>query len=241
MGARSASVLEMAMQFAALGIVPRRTTQFVWWGAEEVGLLGSRHYVRTLTPEEAGNISATLNFDMLGSPNYARMVYDGNGCPPQSIVSCKVLQGMFEVRTLPLVHSSHVMHSPLSRCLTWVITRTRPYSAPSYTHTHTHTTHTTHYTHTHTHTHTHTPKPSQATHELIAMYRNACSKAFFKSKGLEYQLEPFSTVGGSDYFPFLALGVPAGSIATGAGSIKNSAMRDKYVCAVHSLYSSDNV
>ena len=52
---------------------------------------------------------------------------------------------------------------------------------------------------------------------------------YFKSKRLEYQLEPFSTVGGSDYFPFLALGVPAGSIATGAGSIKNSAMRDKYV------------
>ena len=100
LGFSSASLLEMAMQFAALKIKPRRTTQFVWWGAEEVGLLGSRHYVRTLTTEQADNISATLNFDMLGSPNYARMVYDGSGCPPESRDSCLVLQKMFEVSLL---------------------------------------------------------------------------------------------------------------------------------------------
>lgn len=42
---------------------------FAWWGAEEVGLLGSRHYVRTLSEKEKCKIVANLNFDMLASPN----------------------------------------------------------------------------------------------------------------------------------------------------------------------------
>jgi hypothetical protein len=47
-------------------------------GAEELSLLGSEHYVNTLSDEEVGNIVANLNFDMLGSPNYVRFAYDGD-------------------------------------------------------------------------------------------------------------------------------------------------------------------
>jgi aminopeptidase YwaD len=39
---------------------------FVLFGAEEVGLLGSAHYVKTLTPDEKQGIKAMLNFDMVG-------------------------------------------------------------------------------------------------------------------------------------------------------------------------------
>jgi Zn-dependent M28 family amino/carboxypeptidase len=44
--------------------------RFAFWSAEEFGLLGSNHYLRTIngtisgSPEEAGKIRAYLNFDM---------------------------------------------------------------------------------------------------------------------------------------------------------------------------------
>jgi Zn-dependent M28 family amino/carboxypeptidase len=53
--------------------------RFAFWGAEELGLFGSEHYVDSLTEAQLAKICANLNFDMVGSPNYVRFVYDGNG------------------------------------------------------------------------------------------------------------------------------------------------------------------
>jgi aminopeptidase YwaD len=39
---------------------------FVLFGAEELGLLGSRHFISTLSQEEKDRIKAMLNFDMVG-------------------------------------------------------------------------------------------------------------------------------------------------------------------------------
>lgn len=78
-GTGSAALLETALQMAELGIEPRNTVRFAWWGAEEAGLVGSQFYVDSLTKREAKNIALYLNFDMIGSPNYARFVYDGSG------------------------------------------------------------------------------------------------------------------------------------------------------------------
>ncbi|SFS65230.1 M20/M25/M40 family metallo-hydrolase [Marininema halotolerans] len=38
----------------------------IFFGAEEVGLVGSARYVNSLTPEEKGNIAAMINMDMVG-------------------------------------------------------------------------------------------------------------------------------------------------------------------------------
>ena len=78
-GTGSAFNLELALQMAKLGVAPKNKVRFAWWGAEEAGLVGSNHYVEQLTLEDAQKISANLNFDMLGSPNYIRYVYDGDG------------------------------------------------------------------------------------------------------------------------------------------------------------------
>ncbi len=51
----------------------------MWFGAEEQGLLGSQHYVASLTERQRRNIALNLNFDMIASPNYVRLVYDGDG------------------------------------------------------------------------------------------------------------------------------------------------------------------
>ena len=75
-GSGSATILEIALQMEK--VKPRNTVRFMWFGAEELGLLGSAHYVEQLTPEEQAAIALNLNFDMVGSPNFVRFVYDGD-------------------------------------------------------------------------------------------------------------------------------------------------------------------
>jgi Zn-dependent M28 family amino/carboxypeptidase len=76
-GSGSAAILEVAEQFAK--VTPFNKVRFAWWGAEESGLVGSDHYVFGLTEEEREDIALYLNFDMVGSPNFVRFVYDGDG------------------------------------------------------------------------------------------------------------------------------------------------------------------
>ncbi len=78
-GSGSASDLEVALQMAALGVQPRNQVRFAFWGAEESGLIGSQYYVDSLTSRELKDIAVNLNFDMVGSPNFVRFVYDGDG------------------------------------------------------------------------------------------------------------------------------------------------------------------
>ncbi|MGH9116346.1 MAG: M28 family metallopeptidase [Acidimicrobiales bacterium] len=76
-GSGSAAILETAIQMA--DVRPTNTVRFAWWGAEESGLVGSNFYVANLPPEELDAIALYLNFDMVGSSNYVRFIYDGDG------------------------------------------------------------------------------------------------------------------------------------------------------------------
>jgi Zn-dependent M28 family amino/carboxypeptidase len=78
-GSGSAAILEIAEQFATLGIEPRNKVRFAWWGGEEDGLIGSTYYVSQLDARGVRSTSVNLNFDMIGSPNFVRFVYDGDG------------------------------------------------------------------------------------------------------------------------------------------------------------------
>jgi Zn-dependent M28 family amino/carboxypeptidase len=78
-GSGTAGILEIAEQYAARGLEPRNRIRFAWFGAEERGLLGSQFYVNSLfTAGTLDEVMLNLNFDMIGSPNYARFVYDGD-------------------------------------------------------------------------------------------------------------------------------------------------------------------
>ena len=72
------AILENALAFAASGITPRNHLRFGCWGAEELGLLGSKHYMSTLPAAEKDKIELYLNFDMIGSPNPGYFVYNDN-------------------------------------------------------------------------------------------------------------------------------------------------------------------
>ncbi len=77
-GTGSAGILENALAFAASGVTPKNHLRFGFWGAEELGLLGSKNYMSTLPTTEKDKIELYLNFDMIGSPNPGYFVYDDN-------------------------------------------------------------------------------------------------------------------------------------------------------------------
>jgi Zn-dependent M28 family amino/carboxypeptidase len=141
-GSGVAAILEIAEEVAELGIQPRNKIRFAFWGGEEFGLLGAEEYVATLPHQELKRITVNLNFDMVGSPNYVRFVYDGDG-------SATGARG---------------------------------------------------------------PSGSGNVEEVFNDY--------FASVGLETEATAFD--GRSDYGPFIAVGIPAGGLFTGAEDIKTA-------------------
>jgi len=146
-GSGSAGILEIAEAIAARDITPRNKIRFAFWGAEEFGLLGSTHYVGQLSAAEKEKIALNLNFDMIGSPNYVRFVYDGDNSKfPVGPGSADGPQGSGEIE--------RVFHD------------------------------------------------------------------YFAGVGLASSETPFS--GRSDYGPFIAQGIPAGGLFTGAEGVKTA-------------------
>lgn len=154
-GSGSATILEIAEVFAEQGRVPRNKLRFMWYGAEELtpGLIGSRFYVNSLSQSERDQIEMMLNFDMVGSPNFVRFVYDGDN-------------SFFPVG---------------------------PGAALG-------------------------PAGSGTIEQVFNDY--------FDSQGLAKSPTPFS--GRSDYGPFIAVGIPAGGLFTGAEGIKTAAEAATY-------------
>ena len=145
-GSGSSTILEIAEQVARLKHKPRNRLRFAFWGAEESGLVGSTAYVADQVANGGiADIEANLNFDMLGSPNFVRFVYDGDSsdtAPP-------------------------------------------PGGAPA---------------------------GSPQIEQVFLRY--------FRSQGL--MTDPTAFDGRSDYGPFIANGVPAGGLFTGAEGIKTA-------------------
>jgi Zn-dependent M28 family amino/carboxypeptidase len=78
-GTGVAAILEAARQLLRLDIKTANKLRFAFWTDEENDMLGSDYHVASLSPDELERIVGVLNFDTLGSPNYGRFVYDGNG------------------------------------------------------------------------------------------------------------------------------------------------------------------
>jgi Zn-dependent M28 family amino/carboxypeptidase len=107
-GSGSAAILETALQMAELGIEPTNRVRFAFWGGEEDGLIGSEYYVSQLTARQLKEHAVNLNFDMVGSPNFVRYVYDGDGSafgekgPNGSALVEKVFLDYFKSQNLPV-------------------------------------------------------------------------------------------------------------------------------------------
>jgi Zn-dependent M28 family amino/carboxypeptidase len=80
-GSGVAAVLETALQMGSSPPI-QNAVRFGFWGAEELGLVGSEHYLESLDVNALKDIALYLNFDMLGSPNPGYFTYDGDQSAP---------------------------------------------------------------------------------------------------------------------------------------------------------------
>src|SRR6185312_9648846 len=76
-GSGVAAVLETALQMGPSPPI-QNAVRFAFWGAEELGLVGSQRYIQSLDEDALKDIALYLNFDMLGSPNPGYFTYDGD-------------------------------------------------------------------------------------------------------------------------------------------------------------------
>jgi Zn-dependent M28 family amino/carboxypeptidase len=69
----SAALLETALRLAKEP-QPNTPIRFAFWGAEERGLVGSRHHLNALSENDRRRIGLYINMDMVGSPNFGRFI-----------------------------------------------------------------------------------------------------------------------------------------------------------------------
>jgi len=106
-GSGSSTNLELALQIARCHSNFRHRVRFCWWGAEELGLVGSRFYVREIqkNPIEFNKIILNLNFDMIASPNFIYAIYNGRGAAAPIREKCTIIQQTFEQHLAARGHS----------------------------------------------------------------------------------------------------------------------------------------
>lgn len=90
----STSILQTAL---ALGKTPTHNhLRFIWFGGEELGLLGSRYYTQHLTPAQLHATLFDLDVDVTASPNYdiliadSKFALDETRFPPNVVPGSKV-------------------------------------------------------------------------------------------------------------------------------------------------------
>lgn len=98
-GSGSSALLEIAQQISKLK--PENTVRFAWWGAEESGLLGSHAYVdEQVENGTLDEVALYLNFDMVASPNYIFMVYDGDESGWDAPMGVPIPDGSIQIEDL---------------------------------------------------------------------------------------------------------------------------------------------
>ncbi|KAJ2497744.1 hypothetical protein GGH96_004878 [Coemansia sp. RSA 1972] len=107
-GSGSSSILEIQLTLAHTRFEPHNRLVFAWWGAEEDGLLGSRHFAHVMARNwtnrwtareprvEWSDVALSLNFDMLASPNYIALVHNGTDAPRSARKGSQRIQRVFE-------------------------------------------------------------------------------------------------------------------------------------------------
>jgi Zn-dependent M28 family amino/carboxypeptidase len=73
----SATILDIAQKMK--NVNPRNKLRFIWFGGEELGLLGSSYYVNNLSSTELSHIGYDLDADVTATPNYLIGVLDPAG------------------------------------------------------------------------------------------------------------------------------------------------------------------
>ena len=70
----SATILDIAQMMKK--VRPLHKLRFIWFGGEELGLLGSSYYVNNLSPVDRSHIAYDLDADVTATPNYLIGILD---------------------------------------------------------------------------------------------------------------------------------------------------------------------
>jgi Peptidase family M28/PA domain len=70
----SATILDIAQKMK--NVQPLNKLRFIWFGGEELGILGSAYYVNNLSSDELSHIGYDLDADVTATPNYIVGVLD---------------------------------------------------------------------------------------------------------------------------------------------------------------------
>ncbi len=73
----SATILDIAQKMK--NVNPLNKVRFIWFGGEELGLLGSSYYVNNLSSNDLSHIGYDLDADVTATPNYTIGVLDPAG------------------------------------------------------------------------------------------------------------------------------------------------------------------
>ena len=76
----SATILDIAQKMK--NVNPLNKLRFIWFGGEELGLLGSQYYVNNLSRRELSHIGYDLDADVTATPNYLIGVLDPAAAGP---------------------------------------------------------------------------------------------------------------------------------------------------------------
>ena len=95
---------------------PGAPIRLAFWGAEELGLYGSRRYVAALSPAERQRIRAYVNLDMVGSRNAVRAVYAAKDSARRIRNGSQRIENVLNGLVKPTEHSSGASdHVPFAR------------------------------------------------------------------------------------------------------------------------------
>src|SRR6185437_9304813 len=64
----SSTILDIAQQMK--NVNPKNKLRFIWFGGEELGLLGSTAYINSLSSNDKSHIGYDLDADVTATPNY---------------------------------------------------------------------------------------------------------------------------------------------------------------------------
>jgi hypothetical protein len=117
----SATILDIAQKMK--NVEPRNKLRFIWFGGEELGLLGSLFYVNNLSADELGRIRYDLDADVTATPNYDIGVLDpaavdffgrtvSTQFPPQVYEPSKVARDQL-IKYYDSIGKNHILFSPV--------------------------------------------------------------------------------------------------------------------------------
>jgi Peptidase family M28/PA domain len=117
----SATILTIAQQMK--NVDPVNKLRFIWFGGEELGLLGSTYYINSLTSTDRSHIGYDLDADVTATPNYSIGILDPaapdffgrtvTATFPNRVYKASTISRDFAINYFNSIGLNHILFSPV--------------------------------------------------------------------------------------------------------------------------------